>query len=106
MRTKSAIRLLASIHYSLVITRKLYLTYTTVHINIYTACILILVRSSCTREHHESYLWNVLRHAEEHECFCKLRRELYCICEEGDSGGVLDLCGFTIYHVLEEMSIV
>ena len=78
MRTKSATRLLASIHYSLVIVCELYLTCTTIHVNIYTSCILILVRSSCTREHHKSYLWNVSRPAEEHECFCELRHELYC----------------------------
>ena len=82
MRTKSATKLLVSIQYSLVITSKLYLTCTTVHVNIYTTCILILVRSSCTQEHHESYLWNVSGHASDHECFCKLRHELYCIYKE------------------------
>ena len=78
MRTKSATRLLVSIHYSLVIAHELYLICTTIHVNLYTACILILMCSSCTRQHDESYLWIVSRHIKEHKCFCKLRRELYC----------------------------
>ena len=76
MGTKSTTRLLMSIHHSLVITRKHYLTCATVCVNI-SMCILILVHSLCTREHHDSYLWNVLKHTEEHKCFCKLRYELY-----------------------------
>ena len=75
--TKSTTRLLVSIHHLLLITREHYLTCTTVYVNIYM-CNLILVCSLCTREHHESYLWNVSRHTEVHEFFCKLRCELYC----------------------------
>ena len=67
-----------SIHHLLVITHEHYLTYTTVRVNIYTY-VLILLCFLCIWEHHKNYWWNVSRHAEEYECFCKLRCELYCI---------------------------
>ena len=55
--------LLASIYHLSVITCEQYLTCTAIGANIST-CILILVRCSCTKEHHKHYLWNVSRHIE------------------------------------------
>ena len=65
-KINSAQDLLASLYHMLVITHEQYLTCTAVCANIYT-CILILVHSSYTQEHHKNYLSNVSRHLEKHK---------------------------------------
>ena len=61
-------------------------------------CKYLYMHSSCTQEHHKSYLWNVLRHTEEHECFWNL--DVKCT--------VYRLCMVTIWYrvVLQVLIIV